>query len=138
MGSNLKLVTKSIRGIGTFGELFDGNERVCVTVERDWDNNKKAISCIPAGSYQVRRHTSPSKGDCFSLSNPNGGVTVSGPSLRDNCLIHVANYPHEVIGCIGVGSVFMDSKWGVSNSRKTLDMLKEKYPKGFELEIVRL
>ncbi len=134
----LRLVTKTINGVGTFGELFDGNERVCVTVERDWKNNEKSVSCIPAGTYQVRRHDSPSKGDCFSLSNPNVGVTVRGPSKREHCLIHIANFVHEVIGCIGVGTCFMTSAWGVANSAKALSMLKEKYPDGFDMEILRL
>ncbi|WP_375162320.1 DUF5675 family protein [Vibrio harveyi] len=79
-----------------------------------------------------------SLGIVFSISNPDAGVTVSGPSLRDNCLFHAANYPHDVKGCIGPGSIFMPGSWGVSNSRKTMDMLKEKYPKGWEMEIVRL
>ncbi|EGR3070249.1 hypothetical protein DMW20_11860 [Vibrio parahaemolyticus] len=134
----LKLVTKSIRGVGTFGELFDGEKLICVTVEQIWNNNKKAASCVPAGLYQVRRHTSPRFGDCFSISNPDAGVTVSGPSLRDNCLFHAANYPKDVKGCIGPGDKFMTGTWGVSNSRKTLDMLKEKYPEGFDMEIIRL
>lgn len=136
----LKLITKSIDGIGTFGTLYDGDSVICRTVEQAWDNNKKAASCVPAGVYTVSRHTSPKFGDCFSISNPDAGVTVSGPSLRDNCLFHAANYPSDVKGCIGPGRDFMPegSRWGVSNSRKTLDMLKEKYPNGWKMEIVRL
>ncbi|ENC6709564.1 hypothetical protein ABKY54_004170 [Vibrio harveyi] len=134
----LKLITKSIDGIGTFGTLFDGERVICRTVEQPWNNNKKSASCIPAGIYQVNRHQSPHFGDCFSISNPDVGVTVAGPSLRTHCLIHPANYPSDVKGCIGPGASFMPNKWGVSSSRKTLDMLKTKYPKGFEMEVIRL
>ncbi|WP_259556320.1 DUF5675 family protein [Vibrio harveyi] len=66
----LKLITKSIDGIGTFGTLFDGDKIICRTVEQVWDNNKKSASCVPAGFYQVRRHTSPKFGDCFFYFKP--------------------------------------------------------------------
>lgn len=134
----LKMVTKSIDGVGTFGTLYDGNEIICRTVEKPWNNNKKSESCFPAGHYEVRRHESPSKGDCFSISNPDVGVTVNGPSLRTHCLFHVANYPRDVEGCVGPGEHFMQSAWGVSNSRNTMDMLKEKYPDGWDMEVIRL
>ncbi|MHC6528831.1 MULTISPECIES: DUF5675 family protein [unclassified Vibrio] len=136
----LRLISKSIRGIGTFGELYDGSEVVCVTVEPDWQNNEKNVSCVPAGVYSVTRHSSPRFGDCFAISNKNLGVTVSGPSLRSNCLFHAANYPNELEGCIAPGLTFMpgSSRWGVSSSRKALDKLKERYPEGFVMEIQRL
>lgn len=138
----LKLITKSITGIGTFGELFDGNKVVCKTAEQPWQNNESFHSCVPAGDYAVRPHVSPSKGKCFIMTNVNLGVTKAGGehSNRDNCLVHVANYPNQLEGCVAPGENFMPvtSRWGVTNSRKTLNMLFEIYPNGWDMEIVRL
>jgi len=47
------LVTNSIQGVGTFGVMsFNGNQ-IAVTVECDWLNNEKNISCVPAGEYDL-------------------------------------------------------------------------------------
>ena len=36
---------------GTFGVLFDEEIPFCLTVEREWKNNQRNISCIPTGFY---------------------------------------------------------------------------------------
>ncbi|WP_108945612.1 DUF5675 family protein [Shewanella halifaxensis] len=134
----LKLITKSLHPIGTFGELTHKGETLCVTVERAWLNNAKNKSCIPAGTYTVKKHDSPKFGKCFVLDNPNVGVTPSGNSQRTHCLIHAANWPNQLEGCIAPGLTFHPSKWGVANSRDALDKLLALLPDECELEIIRL
>lgn len=119
----LHLFTKNIPSVGVFGELFQNGEKVCVTVEREWLNNEKNVSCIPAGVYSVKPHDSPRFGKCYSLENKNVGVTVYGPSQRTHCLIHTANFPNELQGCIALGLKFHPLQWGVGDSRKALDVL---------------
>ncbi|TVP15379.1 DUF5675 family protein [Shewanella sp. KCT] len=113
---------------GTFGELKDANGRLlAVTVECPWENNQKGISCIPEGTYQLQRHVSPSKGDCFAIIGPSHGVTLYGPSQRTHCLIHIANRASELEGCIAPGKRFgsVGDEWAVLSSRQALDELRE-------------
>ncbi|ODS05165.1 DUF5675 family protein [Vibrio scophthalmi] len=134
----LKLITKGLPN-GTYGELLMNGARLCFTVERAWNNNKASISCIPAGTYLLKRHQSPKYGLCFALECPTVGVTVYGPSQRTHCLVHVANFPSELKGCIAPGLYLHDSKWGVAQSQKAMDSLLNKLTDDvYELEIVRL
>lgn len=134
----LKLITKGLSN-GTYGELFMNGQRLCVTVEREWNNNNPSVSCIPAGTYTVKRHKSPKFGECFALEAPSLGVTIYGPSQRTHCLIHVANFPSQLEGCIAPGTALHSAKWGVANSRKAMDALLETLTDDvYELEVVRL
>jgi len=38
---------------GTNGTLFCSDEFLCHTIELPWENNKRNISCIPEGQYQI-------------------------------------------------------------------------------------
>lgn len=110
----------------TFGEWFnEQGTRLCVTVERPWQNNRPNVSCIPEGEYTLHAHTSPSKGACLSIEAPTLGVTLTGPSLRTACLVHVANRAVELQGCIAPGERFgvIGGDWAVLNSRNALDAL---------------
>ena len=133
----LTLITKSLP-TGTFGELTHQGKVLCVTVERQFENNAPNISCIPAGLYTLKKHTSPKFGACFALENLNMGVTLYGPSQRTHCLVHAANWPEQLQGCIAPGMSFHSSKWGVANSRDALAMLLTLLPDSSELEIIRL
>jgi hypothetical protein len=52
-------------------------------------------------------HDSPKHPRTFALSNPALGVIAEldpeRPNFRSDCLLHVANYPEQLEGCIGVG-----------------------------------
>lgn len=134
----LRLQTKSLAN-GTYGELFLDNTRLCYTVEREWNNNAPNVSCIPGGVYLVRRHQSPKFGDCFSLENKALGVTVFGPSQRTHCLIHAANWPSQLSGCIAPGTTLHSSRWGVGNSKTALNALKKRLGNSeWQMEIIRL
>ncbi|UTV28985.1 DUF5675 family protein [Photobacterium atrarenae] len=134
----LTLITKSIPGVGTFGELFSNGEVICKTVEREWLSNRKNKSCVPPGVYRVKPNHSPRFGEGFVLENPDLGVTVKGPSQRTHCLIHVANFPEEVEGCIAPGTDFHSARWGVANSRYAFGRLMELLGgQEWELEIIR-
>ncbi|EIA0803390.1 hypothetical protein K6327_000899 [Vibrio vulnificus] len=134
----LTLITKGLPN-GTYGELFMNGERLCHTVEREWNNNNPSISCVPAGTYTLKRHESPRFGECFALEAPTLGVTVYGPSVRTHCLMHVANFPHQLEGCIAPGTALHSAKWGVANSKVAMNaLLKTLTDDEYELEIVRL
>lgn len=113
---------------GTFGELLLDNHRIAVTCELPWVDNTPRKSCIPVGIYKIKRFNSPSKGRVFLLS---------GVPNRSMIEIHIANTPDELLGCIGVGSVFgtINGKKAVLNSRKTMIYLLEVIPDNTSLII---
>lgn len=115
----------------TLGEFtIEGSDFKGKTMELEYNDNKKRISCIPAGTYTVVKRTSPKYGLHFHITNvPN----------RDFILIHSANYSRQLLGCIGVGESFVDlDKDGlkdITNSKATLKKLVEIMPNEFQLVI---
>ena len=138
---------------GTFGTIksLDGT-KTWYTAERSWFNNMPNVSCIPAGRYQLVFRESPSKGLRAHLHAPSLGVLKEpdgeNPALRTYCMVHPANLPEEVHGCVGLGTSYFKNihgvPYGVQNSRYAVtefeDYLRRFYRKGYEveLEIIRL
>lgn len=135
---------------GTYGKLRvalrDDYAFSCFTAECPWLFNQKMISCIPEGVYKIEKWKSPTKGPCFIISGK-GVVKQSkdGEIARELCLIHGANWPDELRGCIAPGSDFglINSNgrlWprnlGVTSSKFTLNKMLEEFPDVWELEIV--
>lgn len=87
------------------------------TLELPWvadsvgKGGKHGVSCVPPGLYQLVRHDSPRHPKSFALVNPELDVyhaeqDVPSSKLlfaRTEVLLHVANVPSELLGCIGVG-----------------------------------
>jgi len=82
------------------------------TVERPWLGNKQNISCIPDGNYTVKRVDSPQFG-------PNMWEITNVPN-RFHILLHIANYPWDVEGCIGLGIGLMRNLRGVGRSKAAI------------------
>ncbi len=105
----------------SLGKVYFKGEFECYTVERPWLSNKPFISCIPPGTYEIHEHKSPKHGKCYALKNHDLGVgTNKGDSVRWGCLIHVANWPKQVEGCIGPGKGLHPKYWGVASSRDAI------------------
>tara|TARA_R100001224_G_scaffold44566_1_gene25715 strand:- start:4634 stop:5047 length:414 start_codon:yes stop_codon:yes gene_type:complete len=119
----------------TLGRLFIFNgldiEYECCTLELADNNNRRNVSCIPVGEYNVKPRTSEKFGNHYLVENVEN---------RDYILIHPANYHTQLRGCIGVGQDFFDiNKDGdhdITYSRKTLAELLEIAPDGFNLIIL--
>lgn len=111
---------------GTYSTLHreDGSQ-VCVMVERAWKNNAQGESCIMEGTYTMYPHKSPKFGECYALEAKALGVTRYGPSLRSHILIHKANYPSQLQGCLapGVDFGFVGNEWAVVNSTAAFNAL---------------
>jgi hypothetical protein len=75
--------------------------------EEGFPGGRPDKSCVPAGEYQLELHDTPKHPKTFALVNPSLGViheyNSMFPNYRTACLIHVANYPDELEGCIGLG-----------------------------------
>jgi hypothetical protein len=115
---------------GTFSELLMGNERLCVTCEDPWNDNKTDISCIPAGEYRFVKRVSPKYGHHWHI------LDVPGRSL---ILIHWGNTIEDTRGCVLVGSQFgkLDGVQAILNSIATMEMLRQTLPDEGILKVIR-
>lgn len=98
---------KILRGaenpMGVFGMLMEipflkGNVvPFALTLERNWEENKQNVSCIPAGDYLCKRWHSAKHPNTFEITNvPN----------RSAILFHTGNLEEHSAGCILVGEEF--------------------------------
>lgn len=118
----------------TLGELFirDGDDEVftCKTLELPWLDNKVQVSCIPAGSYKVKKRNSAKYGDHFHIEDVPGRTFI---------LIHHGNYYTDILGCVLVGTshtdINNDGLRDVTASRTTMAKLNQIMPDEFEIEI---
>lgn len=100
------------------------------TLELPWKMNQRNISCIPEGVYQAEKYESEKHGKCFHVKDVEN---------RTGILIHPANFVRELRGCIAPGlshaDIDQDGIIDVTSSRKAMDILLEKLPDKFELEV---
>jgi len=98
----------------TQGLLFDGEMYLCDTLEKPWLNNKHYVSCVPEGTYPVKKYFSPKRKEfCVLLKNV--------PD-RDFIEIHEATYVADLEGCIGVGTKSLEI---LLHSREKLAIILE-------------
>ena len=88
------------------------------TLERPWIFNERKVSCIPTGTYLVKRHVSPKFGQCFKIQDVKG---------RSDILIHSGNVVNDTLGCVLVGltsgSVDDSGSAMIYKSRKAMAVL---------------
>jgi hypothetical protein len=102
----------------------------CYTLELPWNDNKKQISCIPKGEYNVeKRQSTKYKNHFHVLDVPN----------RSYILIHQGNYNWHTKGCILVGKTLTDINGDglrdVTSSVATMNKLNDILPNYFKLQI---
>ena len=105
---------------GTVGRLAFGQHtgaNALHTVERPWRDNAPFESCIPKGDYIVHLDDSPR----FGPDTPHIEI-VEG---RRHILIHAANEPKDVEGCIGLGFHRMHGQMFVQESRRACRRFRE-------------
>ena len=110
--------------LATFGQLVDAEENfVAVTLEEPWKNNARAISCVPAGTYQAHRRVASENRhhyDVFELEKVPDRTAVQ---------IHIGNTVKDTEGCILLGSNLgvVDGLHGITGSaaafRKFMSLL---------------
>lgn len=111
---------------GTFGQLVLENGAKFATVERPWLNNQPGRSCFPEGEYTLRLRSSPVVQRTSKGKYPKG-FEVSNIPGRSLCMLHVANFPTDVEGCIGIGKeiVVIGGTLAVNNSIASFTELME-------------
>jgi len=96
--ANLLLIRDTFTDKSTIGKLYFDGEFYGHTLELAWKDNKKRVSCIPKGVYEVKkRHTEESKYKYQHLH-------ILDVENRELVLIHIGNYPKNSKGCILLGN----------------------------------
>lgn len=110
--------------VGVFGLLTLDDGWSCYTVERPWEGNRPSVSCIPEGTYPLRKRESPivhrTSGGQFGY-----GWEVCEVPGRSLIMLHPGNTMEDVEGCISPGKNlgYVSGVWAVTNSRNTFEDL---------------
>jgi hypothetical protein len=125
----------------TLGTLFVSTELTFCTLERPWlpseicRGGADRISCVPPALYRLEKHDSEKHPQTWALVNSAFDVVhfdpKESPQLRSEILIHVANYPRELAGCIAVGThagPAASSGYQVFESRVAMKLLQLRVP----------
>lgn len=101
------------------------------SLERPWrappDCGEPGRSCVPLGTYQLVRHDTEAHPRSFAIVNEALGVyhynIPAGALGRSACVIHVANRPEELRGCIALGLVRARAaaSWELRESQRAID-----------------
>lgn len=82
-------------GAAVFGRFVIPGGSTLYTLELPWKDNAPDVSCIPAGTYPLRRRFSPKHGQVlFWIDDVPGRVAAE---------IHVGNTVKDTLGCVLVG-----------------------------------
>lgn len=122
-------------GVQTLGVLsaYKGLKEAfsCKTLELTWRDNRRNVSCIPRGDYDVEVRFSEKHGEHLILKDV---------EERDFILIHPANYNSQLRGCIAVGRTHTDingdNELDVTSSRDTMESLLKALPSSFTITII--
>jgi len=77
---------------GTNGQVQFEGQPVCSSIELPWIGNKRSVSCIPEGRYELRKR--------YTKRHQHHLMVANVPD-RSCVLIHPANNAHkELLGCI--------------------------------------
>ena len=103
-----------------------------VSLERGWQDNMSNISCVPEGTYPLKKEYSPRfNEDLWELYDVPG---------RSECKFHVANYWRQLNGCIALGKKHLDIDGDgdpdVTSSRKTLNYFHEIMGEDIKAEVI--
>jgi len=105
------ILTRTYYPNGTNGQITLTGKRLCFSIELPWKDNQTQISCIPEGTYELKKRYSPKHGHHLQVMNVPG---------RDLILLHPANDAlKELKGCIAPVSILTSEGKG-SQSRKAL------------------
>lgn len=110
----------------TLGVLTaDGMNGPLCTLELPWHDNALRVSCVPCGAFNWSKWDSPHFGrEVIRLDDVD-------MMPRSAILIHVANAPKELLGCIAPGLRWANwggKNWGVASSGAALDALMDALP----------
>lgn len=107
------------------------------TLERPWKGNARRISCIPEGTYKMRKRYSPLVSRLTKGRYELAWEIVDVPD-RDYILVHQGNYVKDSEGCVlvGMSKGFQGDEPTVWSSRKAFEGFMDKMAERDVWEIV--
>jgi hypothetical protein len=131
----IELIREIVSDTEIQGRLNVGPDTL-YTIERPWvpesPGGKPFESCVPAGTYRLSLHTR-GNGDIVPAMT-NHGLAVyyaaadrPGDVGRYKCLLHSANWVHQIHGCIAPGKGRAPSNQGpmVTSSRAAMKVIMD-------------
>ena len=117
---------------GVLRQAQDGKYSIiCYTIELPWKNNQPQISCIPEGSYELKKRYSQKHGHHLQVLNVPG---------RNLILLHPANDAlKELKGCVAPVSLLTSEGKGSSSRialKKVLDIVNPELEKGNKILLI--
>ena len=98
MKANILIVRDTFTEESTLGKLYLNGEFICYTLENAWLDNKRNISCIPVGVYDVRVRLPRESATRDYLH-----LLVKDVPNRTYILFHRGNTAKDTLGCILTG-----------------------------------
>lgn len=139
----LERVYLATETLGSWYAADEAKTLICKTMELPWANNQKNISCIPEGTYIVKKQSPGTAGRGYGYFR---FVKVPGRNMNkvlgmSTILVHRITYVKDLKGCIGVGGRFhdfnVDGVPDMAESSKKLEWMYNNLPDEFELEITK-
>ena len=117
-------LTRSYLTERTVGQIRAHGEVYC-TLERPWVGNQPNVSCIPEGTYLVKRDET-GRHQYYAIQNVQG---------RTHIEIHAANAPSQLMGCVALGEFFDADKNLINSKRAVEDFLARQQDDSFILVV---
>jgi hypothetical protein len=135
-------LTRDMRTEGETIGWLRYNVKKWATIERTWvpsvltPAGEKGVSCLPCGEFRIEAHDSEAHPKSFALVNhaldvyhwPHEVPAAKRSYARTVCLIHPANWAHELRGCVAPGKErkYDQSKgrWEVRHSRDAMNEIR--------------
>jgi len=116
--ANLLIVRDKFTSESVSGKLYLNGEFLCYTLENPWYKNKRNVSCIPVGLYDVRLRL-PRE----SATRDYVHLLVKEVPNRSYILFHIGNTAKDTKGCILTGMSRQDNM--VLHSKKAHTLLMQ-------------
>lgn len=106
----------------TFGTLLLRKQIFCFSLELEWHENIAFHSCVPCGIYPLVRRDS-----WYGRKTYGYTYEIRDVPERSDILIHPANWPHELSGCVATGETIakLRGERALLNSGGTFRALKK-------------
>jgi hypothetical protein len=94
---NLQINRTILTSLSTIGDFLIDSAFAYCSLELPWNGGKnlQKLNCILPGTYELIITRSPH----LKYETP---ILLNVP-MRDDIRIHIANYPEDILGCIGIG-----------------------------------
>jgi len=123
----IKLVRFHDDSVITLGKLFI-DDKVFYTCEPAWENNKRKISCIPSGVYDIEIIESKKFGQC---------IWVKDVPNRSGILIHQGNTKFDTEGCILIGTEVRVQIYNKKHNEYAMGVINSQKAKREMLELIK-